>query len=276
MKTLNLVLGVGIGCLLCAYAVHRANLSNEAQQEQRIARWIEDLGDEQFEVRERATQDLIAAGPVAYEAVRQVRASTQDPEVRQRAEQILSELAVLMPGGEAVDGLKICMSADKKSYRPGDTVELSVTLCNLTDNDLNVQIGSAFQSNWFTTVAGLHATNQATRKEQPAEIFLYMCGSPAPLYYATLPPGKTLDSTIKTVLTKHDESRYALRSQQHILLLDCSADNRFSLRLDHTTTPVMHQTEAPNRPILGVKNRDATFWCGTVRSNEIAFSIQTP
>src|SRR5262249_19417550 len=52
-----------------------------------IAKWIKDLGDLRFPVRERATRSLEAAGPAAVKPLAQAMQST-DPEVQRRARQI--------------------------------------------------------------------------------------------------------------------------------------------------------------------------------------------
>jgi hypothetical protein len=60
---------------------------------QKIAALIEQLGDNDFRVREKATQALIAIGPDALELVNNARQSTSDFEVRARAERILQHIS---------------------------------------------------------------------------------------------------------------------------------------------------------------------------------------
>jgi len=67
-------------------------LSGEPAAEE-IAGWVDDLADESFQVRRRATIQLTLAGTAAKQPVLEALASS-DPEVRRRARQILS---VLLP-----------------------------------------------------------------------------------------------------------------------------------------------------------------------------------
>jgi tetratricopeptide (TPR) repeat protein len=55
-----------------------------------IARWVKELGDNDFATREKASRKLWAAGEVAEEALRQA-AATDDPEVKRRAGDILEK-----------------------------------------------------------------------------------------------------------------------------------------------------------------------------------------
>jgi hypothetical protein len=55
----------------------------------RIARLIQQLGHEQFVQREAATKELVAIGELALAALRQAAASSDDPELVRRAQQII-------------------------------------------------------------------------------------------------------------------------------------------------------------------------------------------
>ena len=56
-----------------------------------VQRWIKQLGDESFKVREEATRDLIQAGRVALDAVTKATKS-KDPEIKQRALMIIKHI----------------------------------------------------------------------------------------------------------------------------------------------------------------------------------------
>jgi DNA-binding beta-propeller fold protein YncE len=55
----------------------------------RVGRLLADLDGDEFDVREKATQELIRLGPAALPAVRRVLAATKSREVRRRAEEVL-------------------------------------------------------------------------------------------------------------------------------------------------------------------------------------------
>jgi RNA polymerase sigma factor (sigma-70 family) len=57
---------------------------------ERLARLIADLDDGEFRVREKATHELEKLGPLAWPALRKTLAGTPSPEVRRRAELLLS------------------------------------------------------------------------------------------------------------------------------------------------------------------------------------------
>src|SRR5436309_12935452 len=59
---------------------------------QEIARLIEELGSKKFRQREEAAQALEALGEQALDALRQAAAKSDDPEVRFRAERLLTRL----------------------------------------------------------------------------------------------------------------------------------------------------------------------------------------
>jgi len=58
----------------------------------RIARWIAELDDDAFSVREKASAELKKLGPAAGPLLRQAMAGQASPEVRRRAEKLLADL----------------------------------------------------------------------------------------------------------------------------------------------------------------------------------------
>jgi hypothetical protein len=59
--------------------------------EQKIREWVEDLGSETFRVRENASKELVAQGARALPAIHRA-ANAEDPEVRDRAREVLGKL----------------------------------------------------------------------------------------------------------------------------------------------------------------------------------------
>jgi len=72
------------------YIAPSPELSEEARAE--IILLIRDLGSDEWETREQATQQLLAMGPLAADRLRQTLDQTRDPEVRRRAQAILAEI----------------------------------------------------------------------------------------------------------------------------------------------------------------------------------------
>jgi WD40 repeat protein len=58
--------------------------------DKRVAKLIVDLDDDDFDVREKATRELITLGPSALPAVREALAATKSREVRRRAEEVVA------------------------------------------------------------------------------------------------------------------------------------------------------------------------------------------
>src|SRR2546423_1460347 len=61
-----------------------------APTKEQIARWIQQLGDNQFDAREEASRKLWEAGQAA-EAALQAAAKSDDAEVKRRAEELLEK-----------------------------------------------------------------------------------------------------------------------------------------------------------------------------------------
>ena len=79
------------------YAVDEAKLTDEELKKlkEKIAPWIDQLGDADFETREKATDRLIEAGRSAVDALKEAAKST-DAEVRFRAQLILEAQTLLV------------------------------------------------------------------------------------------------------------------------------------------------------------------------------------
>ncbi len=81
-----LLLGLALG-----FMPAKAAPLPDATDSSRIARLIEQLGSADFETREKATRDLDALGAAALEALKKA-ATSDDPEVRRRAEDLVGKV----------------------------------------------------------------------------------------------------------------------------------------------------------------------------------------
>jgi uncharacterized protein (TIGR03067 family) len=80
-----------IAALAFVVAACPFSLADDAQKV-RIARAIEQLGDESFKQREAASKELQAIGEPALSALREAAASNLDPEIRSRAAQLVTDI----------------------------------------------------------------------------------------------------------------------------------------------------------------------------------------
>ena len=97
-----------------------------------IKSFIAQLEDEQFEKREAAVRALCRAGQPALEPLKQMLSGRKErsPGFLINARRLVELLDL---GGQAVDGLKIRLAADKTAVAPGGEIEFAITLCNLTE-----------------------------------------------------------------------------------------------------------------------------------------------
>src|SRR5262245_29526492 len=148
----------GVGFVGAAFLLVRAQgPQGEAKKAtaKEIARLIDDLDANDFGTRERATKELLALEGQALEPLKKALAGNRSPEFTARARNILRSLAIHEPGGEAVNGLKIRLTADRESAKPGDPVKLVMSLCNMTDREMNVHVGYSTCGNYFACGATL-------------------------------------------------------------------------------------------------------------------------
>ena len=65
----------------------------DARQQQQVARWLRDLDDDQFEVRDKAAAELARLGEAVLPQLRQALAGTPSLEVKRRLEGLLEDQA---------------------------------------------------------------------------------------------------------------------------------------------------------------------------------------
>lgn len=87
-----------------------------AQDEKQIQDAIRGLGSESFEEREKATADLKKIGAPALQALKKAAESSDDPEVRVRAQRLVDEIAKPAPR-KAVPGMKPGFQGSRLSIR---------------------------------------------------------------------------------------------------------------------------------------------------------------
>jgi hypothetical protein len=90
----NIFVGAVIAVVLTTPAGTLRGEPDKETEAQRIARLIQQLGDDEFEKREAASQALEAIGEPARAALRKAAASSDDAEVQKRAEKVIAALRV--------------------------------------------------------------------------------------------------------------------------------------------------------------------------------------
>jgi uncharacterized protein (TIGR03067 family) len=89
----HLVVGAVVGVILAAHAGTLRGGPGKETKTARIARLIEQLGDNAFARREAASKELEAIGVPALAALRKAAASSDDAEIRWRAKRISARVA---------------------------------------------------------------------------------------------------------------------------------------------------------------------------------------
>src|SRR5262245_39828550 len=92
MRT-HAVIGAVVGIILTAQAGTLGGNPGGETETERIARLVKQLGDDAFAKREAASRELNAIGKPALPALRKAAASSDDPEIRRRAEKIVADVA---------------------------------------------------------------------------------------------------------------------------------------------------------------------------------------
>jgi uncharacterized protein (TIGR03067 family) len=87
------VVGVVVGMILAAQAGTLRSDPGKEKEAERIARLIKQLGDDAFAKREAVSKELEAIGAPALAALRKAAASSDDAEIRRRAERIGETIA---------------------------------------------------------------------------------------------------------------------------------------------------------------------------------------
>lgn len=96
---------------------------------------LDELEDEDQEVRERAEQELLSMGPAVAHVLKKALETRKGPEIKVRAERILS---FFEEGGQAVNGLKVKLVVERKTVKANEELAFKITLKNITKKDVNI------------------------------------------------------------------------------------------------------------------------------------------
>lgn len=101
-------------------------------QEERIARLIKDLDNEDAHTREKATEELIKIGRPAVEPLKKALANKPTEETKLRIDRILDEID-WPEGGKINDGMQLTIKTDKTTYKEGEEITINIRLKNRSD-----------------------------------------------------------------------------------------------------------------------------------------------
>jgi hypothetical protein len=118
-------------------------IAQQQDPDDRVARLIRELDDNKFETRRQAQEELLKAGKPSVPQLKKALAGNPSLEVAVRLREIIRKLAIHDDAGPAAGDLQVRLFADKKAVKPGELVKFTVTLFNLSDEDLNVQTATA-------------------------------------------------------------------------------------------------------------------------------------
>ncbi|MGE3803281.1 MAG: HEAT repeat domain-containing protein [Gemmataceae bacterium] len=230
-----------------------------------IAQLIAELDDDNFIIREQATRLLLARGPEVIEPLKDAVAKTTSPEVRARANHVLQALSIHDGGGKVVGGLKLRLSADTDKIRPGSKLTLTTTLCNMTDEDINVQVGFSTCGNYFECGANLRVLD-ATGREGKQHWRVDLCGTGAGPVFVTVPARGTIQYVSRVQLhTEDDTLMYASK------YVSAEAPRAGTHRLCTVLSATAGQSKLP---VAGFPaNPRASYWTGELRSNILELEV---
>jgi len=258
-----------------------------------VEKLIAQLDNDDFETREAAFKKLVEIGAPAVPAMRKaLEAGKAKPELAAKARRFLE---LFDGGGEAVNGLKLTLKADKETVKPGDALTFTALLVNTTDKPLKVYVGYSTGGVYFESGAAFRrlelVQEGGLEKLKPREPGWQVgfCGTGAHPLFETIPARGTKTyacASIFDLVPWNSEGRIEKAPQ----------NPGFSLgkeRYSHLPTPAT----GTQRLCLYLKAEDANYrdrgftgivgdnkatqkdpslaeWTGEIRSNEIKITTK--
>jgi hypothetical protein len=108
-------------------------------QDDRLTKLTQDLGCADPATRERATAELVSIGRPALATLKALEKNASDSEVRSRASSAVREIYEDLRW----NALKVEVATDRRKYRPGDDIKVSVRLQNVEDFPVTVYLGES-------------------------------------------------------------------------------------------------------------------------------------
>lgn len=247
-------------------------LSQAAPDQPRIAKLIGDLQDVRFRVREEASGQLIQIGMPACGSLRKVLQAKPSLELTRRVESILWNLEVDEDNAPIINGLKICLKADRNRVKPGETVTFTAKLCNVTDKDLNVKVGYSHCGNYFEQGFAFRRFEEPHR-EVRAECHFGFCGTGAYPLFVTIPAKSVVEYSTVAQFGNHE--RCYMGYQMGYNTLDGLTGWTHRIRVHHAVTAPENESRGKTGENEGKPtNERAPYWSGSIYSNEVRVQAQ--
>lgn len=215
--------------------------------------------------------DFIRGGVYSVVPLKNALAVCQDPKVRARAERALAICAVDAP---VDNGVKVGLRVDRKEVKPGESVKLTATVCNVSDAPVAIHVGVSYSGSVLEnglSLQRLAADGEA--KDQARFGAVGFCATGAQVLVEVLPPwsSKEFVTTAKYQLQPKPDSRTGPGPQLAInyvfLPVDPDADGgKLTLRLRHEVDP------AADKDFQSPKAKPD--WKGKLVSNTIELQLR--
>ncbi|MDX1564193.1 MAG: hypothetical protein R3236_02250 [Phycisphaeraceae bacterium] len=285
--TLIMVLTLGPAFALASPVATAGEVAREdVPMPETVQNLVADLEDEEYAVRQRATEKLAKLGPKGLGLIRDFHAAATDPEVRNRLQQVIQAIENReQPGGEVVDGIRLGVKASQETIRPGETVTIETFMTNTTNHLIQIQVGYTPTGNYFESGSALHQL--ATRLEaghpegkvvkewKRATPQVMVCGTGARAIYKTLRPGQTV--TYSCPVTYHQlknrtAARLMERSREVLNALQVGPRGHWQIVIGQggvIQLRMQHHISPPREP----RKTQIHEWAGTVTSNTIELTV---
>lgn len=222
---------------------------------------IEQLDSDDWAARERAGEELRRIGKRAENVLRRAAKEHHSVEVRARAAALLDALE---GGGPTVNGLKLFLSTDRKSARPGDRIVFATRLVNRTAEPMNLYVGYSTGGPDFESGEALQTSPGGAGRWTVG-----CCGNGAGPLFITIPAGgEARFEAPATLEVKNGKPFLAFRWYR--VDLDGACDLR--LWLKHSVNAARNSDRG--RGAHRHPDNNAPYWTGEIESNVITLAIE--
>jgi hypothetical protein len=154
------------------------------------------LGSPDAADADAAMINLIRGGTASVPVLRNVLTTTQDAQVRARAERAL---AICTVDAQVANGVKIGLRADRNELKPGEAVTFTATLCNVSDAPVALFLGMNYSGN--VLLNGLALQRVDAQREGGGEQARFgsvgFCGTGAQAIVEVVPPWSSREFAMK-------------------------------------------------------------------------------